>query len=188
MRVADRWDGMYRLTLTPVAQGDFEMANWFTATHPKTRFVRNLVAARVIGASRFNLLNATLSIHGSGGVQHRLLASPEELYDVLTNRIGLELPASAEEIWNRLPAEPYRCGREPAKGASKRRTAAPRKKTQSGQRNRQQQRTGGFRRIDRADLQNEAVGISTTSPGIGVDARYYAGRGKACVAEGGRAR
>ena len=106
MRVADRWEGMYRFTLTPAAQGDFEMANWFTATHPKTRFVRNLVAARVAGESRFNLLNAMLSIHGSGGVQHRLLASPEELHDVLTNRIGLELPASAEDIWNRLPAEP----------------------------------------------------------------------------------
>jgi N-hydroxyarylamine O-acetyltransferase len=106
MRVADRWEGMYRFTLTPAPQGDFEMANWFTATHPKTRFVRNLVAARIIGASRVNLLNATLSIHGSGGVQQRVLVSPEELHDVLKDRMGLELPASAEEIWNRLPAGP----------------------------------------------------------------------------------
>jgi N-hydroxyarylamine O-acetyltransferase len=105
MRVADRWEGMYRFTLTPAAQGDFEMANWFTATHPKTRFVRNLVAARVIGESRYNLLNATLSIHGPGGVQQRVLASPEGLRDVLENRMGLQLPVDIEEIWNRLPAE-----------------------------------------------------------------------------------
>ena len=106
MRVADRWEGMYRFTLTPAAQCDFEMANWFTATHPKTRFVRNLVAARIIGASRYNLLNAALSIHGPGGVQQRMLASPEDLHDVLHNPMGLEPPVSAEAIWNRLPAEP----------------------------------------------------------------------------------
>nr|WP_294506393.1 arylamine N-acetyltransferase [uncultured Rhodopila sp.] len=105
MRLADGWEGMYRLTLTPAAQGDFEMANWFTATHPKTRFVRNLVAARIVGAFRLNLLNASLSIHGPDGTEHRTLTSPEDLRDVLVNRMGIQLPIGVEDIWQRLPAE-----------------------------------------------------------------------------------
>nr|WP_294563498.1 arylamine N-acetyltransferase [uncultured Rhodopila sp.] len=104
MRLADRWEGMYRATPTPAPQGDFEMANWFTATHPKTRFVRNLVAARVAGASRLNLLNATLSIHAPDGTRQQVLTSPEDLRNVLEQQMEIELPVSAEEIWSKLPA------------------------------------------------------------------------------------
>jgi N-hydroxyarylamine O-acetyltransferase len=105
MRVADRWEGMYRFTLAPQAQADFEMANWFTATHPRTRFVRNLVAARVSGASRINLLNTSLSIRGPLGIERHDLIGPGELGEVLENLIGIALPVPIEEIWTRLPAQ-----------------------------------------------------------------------------------
>jgi N-hydroxyarylamine O-acetyltransferase len=104
MRVENRWEAMYRFGLTPVPQCDFEMANWFTATHPQSRFVRNLVAARIIGATRVNLLNTSLTVRGPDGVQERVITSPEDLRAVLEDRMGLHLPVGIEEIWKRLPA------------------------------------------------------------------------------------
>jgi N-hydroxyarylamine O-acetyltransferase len=106
MHVSDRWEGMYRFEMAPAAQGDFEVGHWFTATHPKSVFVRNLIAARVIGASRANLLNASLSIRGPDGTEQRQLTSPGELRDVLETVIGIQLPAGIDEIWQKLPAEP----------------------------------------------------------------------------------
>jgi N-hydroxyarylamine O-acetyltransferase len=107
MRVADRWEPMYRFTLAPQSPADFEMANWFTSTHPRGRFTRNLVSARVVGETRVNLLNASLSVrHPDGGAEQHTLADPRELGAVLTGVMGLDLPVPAEAIWAKLPTEP----------------------------------------------------------------------------------
>jgi N-hydroxyarylamine O-acetyltransferase len=104
---ADRWEPMYRFTLAPQSRADFEMSNWFTSTHPRGRFTRNLVAARVVGETRVNLLNASLSVrHPDGAVEQRELADAQDLRAVLEGVMGLDLPAPAEAIWARLPSEP----------------------------------------------------------------------------------
>ena len=106
MRVGERWEPMYRFTLAPQSQADFEMANWFTSTHPRGRFVRNLVAARVVGDARVNLLNTSLSVRQpDGGVEHRTLAVGRDLGEVLSGVIGLDLPVPVETIWAKLPGE-----------------------------------------------------------------------------------
>jgi N-hydroxyarylamine O-acetyltransferase len=107
MRVGERWEPMYRFTLAPQSPVDFEMSNWFTSTHPRGRFVRNLVAARVVGEARVNLLNASLSVrHPGEGVEHRTLADARDLGEVLTEVMGLDLPVPVETIWGKLPTEP----------------------------------------------------------------------------------
>ena len=98
---------MYRFTLARQSRADFEMSNWFTSTHPRGRFTRNLVAARVVGETRVNLLNASLSVrHPDGTVEQRTLADAQDLRAVLEGVMGLDLPAPAEAIWARLPSEP----------------------------------------------------------------------------------
>ncbi|MBV1799753.1 arylamine N-acetyltransferase [Siccirubricoccus sp. G192] len=107
MRLPDRWEAMYRFTLAPQAPADFEMANWFTATHPRTRFTRNLVAARVVGAARASLFNATLSTrHPDGSLEQRSLRDAQDLGQVLEEVMGLDLPVPAAAIWARLPEQP----------------------------------------------------------------------------------
>lgn len=107
MRLRDRWEPMYGFTLAPRSRADFEIANWFTATHPRTRFVRNLVAAIVVGHDRVNLLNATLTIRRlDSEVEQRTLASADDLREVLQETMGLDLPVPAEAIWARLPSVP----------------------------------------------------------------------------------
>ena len=105
---ADRWEPMYRFTLTPQSRADFEMSNWFTSTHPRGRFTRNLVAARVVGDTRVNLLNASLSVRGPDGavVEQRALADAQALRGVLEGVMGRDLHVPAEAIWARLPSEP----------------------------------------------------------------------------------
>lgn len=91
---------MYRFTLEPQSPADFEMANWFTSTHPRGRFTRNLVAARVVGGARVNLFNASVTIRAANGeVEQRTLRH------VLEEDMGLDLPVPAEAIWARLPTQ-----------------------------------------------------------------------------------
>jgi len=107
MRVGERWEPMYRFTLTPQSAADFEVSNWFTSTHPRGRFTQNLVAARVVGETRVNLLNASLSIrHPNGSLDQRTFADARDLGKALTGMMGLDLPVPVEAIWAKLPSQP----------------------------------------------------------------------------------
>ena len=106
LRLSDRWEPMYRFTLEPQSPADFEMANWFTSTHPRGRFTRNLVAARVVGGARVNLFNASVTIRAANGeVEQRTLTDAQALRQVLEQDMGLDLPVPAEAIWARLPTQ-----------------------------------------------------------------------------------
>ena len=107
LRLPGGWEPLYRFCLAPQSQADFEMANWFTATHPRTRFVRNLVAARVVGEERCSLLNTVLTRRRpDGSAVARQLHDAAELGAVLEELMGLDLPLPAAEIWARLPMQP----------------------------------------------------------------------------------
>lgn len=108
MRIArDRWEPLYRFSTTPQPHADFEVANWFTGAHPRSRFVANLIAAIVRDDRRINLLNADLAIrHPDGRAEQRRLDGPANLAAVLEGTMGIALPAPAEELWVRLPAVP----------------------------------------------------------------------------------
>lgn len=108
MRIGEgRWEPMYRFTLARQAPADFEVANWFTSTHPRGRFTRNLVAALVVGESRVTLFNASFAIRRpDGAVEQRTLADARDLGEVLEGVMGLALPVPVEAIWVKLPSEP----------------------------------------------------------------------------------
>ncbi len=106
-RLPDAWAPMYRFTLTPLTPIDFEVANWFTSTHPRALFVRNLLVARVVGDTRVNLRNTDIVIRRpDGSVEQRTLTDAGDLRRVLEGTMGLRLPAPAELIWSKLPKEP----------------------------------------------------------------------------------
>jgi N-hydroxyarylamine O-acetyltransferase len=105
LRVENGWAPMYRFTLEAQAPIDFEVANWFTSTHPSSLFTRNLVASRIVDDSRINLRNTELSIRRTDGqVEHRILEGARELARVLEEMMGLALPAPAEVIWAKATA------------------------------------------------------------------------------------
>jgi N-hydroxyarylamine O-acetyltransferase len=105
MRLPDTWATMYRFSREAQSQRDYEVFNWYTATHPSSRFVNNLVAARLVGDSRVNLFNDELTLQKSGGPrEHRILAGAIDAYEVLTREFGIRIGRSEiERIWPRLP-------------------------------------------------------------------------------------
>lgn len=59
----DAWQEMYNFTLNPQTQPDFEVSNWFVATHPQSRFVNSLIAGRVDIGGRHALQNQHYTRH-----------------------------------------------------------------------------------------------------------------------------
>jgi N-hydroxyarylamine O-acetyltransferase len=106
LRVENRWEPIYKFTLASQTRADFEVANWYTSTHPRSRFTQNLIVCRVVGETRVNLFNLGFSIrHPDGKVEERTLADAKELGKVLEEVMDLALPAPAEVIWAKAAAQ-----------------------------------------------------------------------------------
>jgi N-hydroxyarylamine O-acetyltransferase len=92
--VADAWSDVYRFTLQEQHPIDYEVANWFTSTHPASRFKQNLIVTRAgDDGQRISLTNRELVLRGRAGVEKRILQTPDELLDLLANHFGLRFPA-----------------------------------------------------------------------------------------------
>lgn len=93
-RLAETWCDVYRFALVEAPAVDFEVGNWFTSTHPQSRFVQNLTVARAGHRRRLGLLNRDFSVrHANGRNETRTLVTPEELLHVLATEFGLHFPA-----------------------------------------------------------------------------------------------
>jgi N-hydroxyarylamine O-acetyltransferase len=45
-KLGDRWEHIYRVVSLPRFDAEYEICNWFTATHPDSPYRSNLIAAR----------------------------------------------------------------------------------------------------------------------------------------------
>jgi N-hydroxyarylamine O-acetyltransferase len=92
-RLGDRWAHIYRVVLLPRVDAEYEICNWYTASHPESPYRSNLIAARPgPGKTRITLFNARLSVrHSTGKVERRTLADTSEYRDVLAETFGLGL-------------------------------------------------------------------------------------------------
>jgi N-hydroxyarylamine O-acetyltransferase len=106
-RLPEGWALMYRFRDEPQSPRDYEVFNWFTATHPDSRFVNNLIAARVVGDRRAALFNDRLAAHWPDGKSEKTaLAGPREAHQALADIFGIDIDlADIEGAWDRLPKE-----------------------------------------------------------------------------------
>lgn len=103
-KLREGWAPIYQLSLEQKAPADWEVANWYTSTSPKSVFTNSLMVARPVGDRRLGLLNNDLRIHHRDGkTEKRTLTTPEELASVLRDDFEIPLPGGADELWNRLP-------------------------------------------------------------------------------------
>lgn len=94
IQYGERWEDVCDFTLEPMHANDREQANWFTSTHPSSKFRQRLSAARVTAKGRVTLNNAEFKVRdASGQAEGRLLRSAGELLDCLGSEFGLKLPA-----------------------------------------------------------------------------------------------
>ena len=87
------WRAMYQFGLEEHIGPDYEVANYYMSTHPRSPFVVRPVAARPMPGRRLALADTALSVHHTGGrSEKRTLTSAAELRRVLTEDFGIALP------------------------------------------------------------------------------------------------
>jgi len=88
------WMDIYSFALDEAFPIDFEVGNWFTSTHPNSRFRQNLVVALVGHNRRFSILNREFTTrYVDGRVEKHAIGSPDELLEILASHFGLHFPA-----------------------------------------------------------------------------------------------
>ena len=92
IRQQDEWQTLYRFTIEPQYPVDLAMANWFVATHPESRFVNQLIAARSTATSRMALVDLDYSVHRPGCQPvRRRLPDGAAVLGALEREFGLSL-------------------------------------------------------------------------------------------------
>lgn len=88
------WADLYQFTLDPAPVVDFEVGNWWTSTHPESRFTRNLVLALAADGLRRTIFNREFTTRWTDGrIEQRELKTPAELLMVLAEYFALHFSA-----------------------------------------------------------------------------------------------
>lgn len=87
--VAGDWSDLYAFTLEPQHPVDFEMANHFTSTWPRSPFLLNLTVQRSWVDRRAVLRNRDLTIREPAATTTTTVRDPEQLLDVLAGTFDL---------------------------------------------------------------------------------------------------
>jgi N-hydroxyarylamine O-acetyltransferase len=89
----DAWADLYAFTREPHHPVDFEMSNWYTSTHPHSRFAQTITAQHSTTDTRYMLRNRELTVTRGDQVSTRTIEDDEELLRVLAELFGLDFPA-----------------------------------------------------------------------------------------------
>ncbi len=102
---APAWQDMYRFSLEPYLPIDYQVANWFTSTHPDSLFRNNLLMERLTPQVRISLFNTRLTRrHADGRVEEAVLTAPASLARALAADFGVAPPADPATLFALLPA------------------------------------------------------------------------------------
>lgn len=82
---------LYAFDETPQLPADYEMANWYTCTHPSSIFLRSLTVQRSTHAERLILRNFEFTIDRGFAPETYRLAGEQELWPLLRERFGIAL-------------------------------------------------------------------------------------------------
>jgi len=89
---ADGWFDLYSFNLEEQLPIDYEVANYYTATHPESHFTFTLTAQLPGTSERFRLTNRRFTIETPTGITESNVETDDELIELLGNRFGLEFP------------------------------------------------------------------------------------------------
>jgi len=116
-QLGDRWEHIYRVVALPRVDAEYEIANWFTASHPDSPYRSNLIAARPgPNKTRITMFNTRLNLrYANGEVERRILVEAAEYRAVLADMFGLRLSeadlgaalATVERRGTRGPPHPF---------------------------------------------------------------------------------
>ena len=89
--LGQHWEHIYRVIPYARYDAEYEVANWYTATHPSAPYPSNMIAARPLpDGSRLTMFNAQVTTRTQSGECHRRhLETPESFAVVLRDEFGL---------------------------------------------------------------------------------------------------
>ena len=92
-RFRDDWQHIYRVIPYPRYDGEYEITNWYTGTHPETPYQGNIIVARPgPSRSRITMYNARVTVRDAEGrAEKRWLAKDSDYHDVLRGEFGLDI-------------------------------------------------------------------------------------------------
>ncbi len=83
------WLALYEVLPEPQLAIDYDLANWFTATHPNSPFRRNLMVTRVTPQARYALLDNRFTVRKPGGETEQRMLDAAQLEQTLADVFGL---------------------------------------------------------------------------------------------------
>ena len=89
---SDGWLDLYAFTEERQLPVDYEVANHFTSTWPRSPFVTKIVVQRSGVDERWMMIADELWVERPGGEERWPIASPEERLSILADRFGLVFP------------------------------------------------------------------------------------------------
>lgn len=97
-KLRNDWDHIYRVIPYPRYDGEYEITNWYTGTHPDAPYQSNIIAARPgPNRTRITMFNRRVTVrHATGEAERRQLQSEAEFRTVLRDEFGLDM--SDEDI------------------------------------------------------------------------------------------
>ena len=94
-RLGNEWENLWRLCAHEVLDIDYDIASWFTATHPTSLFRNNMiVACAQAGGMRCTFLNGRVNIRRPDGTVDRrdLAGDADAIANALMGTFGLDVP------------------------------------------------------------------------------------------------
>jgi N-hydroxyarylamine O-acetyltransferase len=97
-RLKHGWQHIYRVIPYPRYDGEYEITNWYTGTHPETPYQGNIIVAKPgPNRTRITMYNARVTVRDADGqAKKRWLTTDSEFRDVLRGEFGLNM--SDEDI------------------------------------------------------------------------------------------
>ena len=99
--IAGRWAPVYRLLPTPQLDCDYQLANWYTATHPESHFRHRLIVTRTTPEARHVLAGARLTVRAASGETERRFLDVDEIEHELAARFLLPVEADWRPVIER---------------------------------------------------------------------------------------
>ncbi len=92
-KLRDAWHHIYRVVPHARLDAEYDIANWYTGTHPQSPYISNLIAAAPgPHRTRLTLFNDRLTIRDSdGSVERRILSSESDFQRVLIDHFGVHV-------------------------------------------------------------------------------------------------
>ena len=99
--IAGRWAPVYRLLPSPMLDTDYQLANWYTATHPESHFRHRLIVTRTTPEARHVLAGARLTVRSASGETERRFLDADEIERELAARFLLPVEAEWRPVIER---------------------------------------------------------------------------------------